>query len=72
MGLTHDYQLLIRMQRAELEIEVKRLLNDGWHCHGGPSITPLGTYDVAGQPELLFAQAMTRHSVDGDRGGTHG
>ena len=71
MGLKHEYQVLIRMQRTAFEIEVQRLLNDGWQCHGGPSITALGTYDVAGQPELLFAQALVRHRVEGEEG-AHG
>jgi hypothetical protein len=72
MGLQREYQVLIRMQRSAFEIEVQRLLNDGWQLHGGPSITALGTYDVAGQPELLFAQALVRHSMDENTGAQHG
>jgi hypothetical protein len=72
MALKHEYQVLIRMQRTAFEIEVQRLLNEGWQCHGGPSITPLGSHDVAGQPELLFAQALVRHVLDGEEGKSHG
>ncbi len=56
----HQYQLVVKDSRGELNNAVTHLLTEGWQLGGGMSVTLLPEKDAVGKARFLYAQAMAK------------
>lgn len=60
MSIEIDYKLVCANNVADFEIEVTKLLNEGYTLHG------VRTVDINDTGKVFYTQAMVKNSYDGN------